>query len=183
MSNNNKEHETLYVNIGNPTQDNFWVLNPQFLVFEPFKSYYKNEKDKNRSSKMMIGIAMCYDPNSKLFNLPLEDRIEILNKDYLVDTPKFDEQLVEMYVKLTTTPAQKNLSTIEELLNKRTRFLQSVDYDLENAEKLDKFIAGTVNIFKSLALAKNEVEKARGMRNEGGAKADTELSLADKGLI
>ena len=89
----NSKQVLLHVNLEDP-QDNFWLLNPQLKVTEPFKSTWKldKDKDKKKSSEMMFALAMVYDPASKYRNLPEADRISLLEEDYLSGKLKIDKR-------------------------------------------------------------------------------------------
>lgn len=172
----------LHVNIEDP-DDNFWTLNPQFKHTEPFKNLYKQDKDKAKvaSSKIMFAIAMIYDPASKYRNLPLTDRIELLEEDYLLGKIKLHEDLINQYVKLTQSPSQRNLIENFNLLDRRTAFLKDLDYTLEKAKEVDAMFANTEKIYKALSIAKAEVAKEEG--STASTKGGQELSLGDQNEI
>lgn len=173
---------TLHVNLENP-EDNFWELNPQLKLIEPFKSFYKGDRDRTKiaSSKVMFAIAMVYDPKSKYRNLAINDRLEIIEEDYLLGKIKLHQPLVDMYQRMTQSPSQRNLNEIYNLLEKRTLFLKEVEYSLDTSKEVDNLFANTEKIYKALAIAKAEVAKEEG--STSSTKGGQELSLADQGEI
>lgn len=172
----------LHVNLEDP-EDNFWVLNPQLKVCEPFKSFYKKDKDKDKvsSSKIMFAIAMVYDPASKYKNLPEPDRLELLEEDYLLGKITIPKDLIEQYISLTQSPAQRNLIENYNLLDKRTQFIKTIEYTLDKSKEIDMMFANTEKIYKALGIAKAEVAKEEG--STSSTKGGQELSLADQGEI
>jgi hypothetical protein len=68
-------------------EENFWDINPQFKVALSFKDLYKNDKSKGRkdSSKLMWFIAYIYDPGSLYYNLPLQEKEEVIGEDFMDD--------------------------------------------------------------------------------------------------
>lgn len=172
----------LHVNLEDP-EDNFWVLNPQLKVAEPFKSLFKGDKDKDKkaSSKVMFAIAMIYDPASKYRNLPINDRLELMQEDYLLGKVILDTDLIEQYIKLTQSPAQRNLIENYNLLDKRTTFIKTLEYTIEKSKDIDTMFANTEKIYKALGIAKAEVAKEEGTTSS--TKGGQELSLADQGEI
>lgn len=172
----------LFVNLQDP-DTNFWELNPQFKIIEPFAAYYKADKDKAKvsSSQVLFAIGMVYDPASKLKNLPVEDRISLVEEDFLLGKLLLPKNLVDHYVSLTTTAAKRNMTAMENLLDKRTQFLNGVVYTLTTSKEVDALFANTEKIYKALSAAKAEVAKEEGKTSS--TKGDQELSLADQGEI
>lgn len=171
------------INIINPDYS-FWELYPELKVLDEFK--YIQKEYKTKSSDVMWFIVMCFDIDSKYINLPIEDRVKILSKDYLKDKDWYSknkqniDKAVTIYEKLIDTPARRHLRQWIETLEKRTRFLRDTNYDLDNFDKIDKMAANSANIFKTFETIQKELSKEEG---RGATKGGHELSLSDSDEI
>lgn len=157
----------------------FWKLYPEFSNIEEFKQL---KKDFKNSSDVMWFIVNCFDLNSKFINLTLDDRVEIVGKDYLGD-PFFYQKnklklqsLIELYEKMNDTPIQRHMRQWTETLEKRTKFLRECEYDLDNFESLDKMAVGTEKLLATFEKIKKSLEVEKG---EGTTKGNAIPSLAD----
>ena len=67
------------------TESNFWKINPQLVFPKEFSNLRGKDKsrDKKISSKIMWGIALLLDPDSKFSNIPFNDRKKMIARDYL----------------------------------------------------------------------------------------------------
>jgi hypothetical protein len=171
------------------TDENFWEVNPQFKIALSFKDLYKGDKSKKRidSSKMMWFISFVHDPNSTYYNLPLEEKEEVIGEDYMEDLTYANrhknklEQLIEDYVRLTHSTIDRHLKQWIISLDDRTHFLSTVKYDLDNYKDLDTMAANTPKVFDTFRKIKEEQEKeASGGGNIKGGGIE---SLADTGEI
>lgn len=166
---------------------NFWDLYPEFKFFQPFKDVYKGDKSKGRkeSSIMMWFIAFCYSKSSKFKNLNpdgLDGKHTVVGEDYCGDRnyySKHQEQLVpliESFIDMQYTPLEKHLKTWDDLLNKRTAFLKTQDYNLETYDDLDKMAVGTSKVYLTIKNIQDELNKEDG---SGVAKGGAVPSLND----
>lgn len=157
----------------------FWKLYPEFTKIEEFKQLRKEFKN---SSDVMWFIVNCFDLNSKFINLPLEDRVQIVGKDYLGDSSFYQtnrvklDSLIELYEKMNDTPIQRHMRQWTETLEKRTKFLRECEYDLDNFDKLDKMATGTTALLVAFEKIKKSLEAEKG---EGTTKGNAIPSLAD----
>lgn len=157
----------------------FWKLNPEFNKIEEFKQLKKEYKN---SSDVMWFIVLCFDLDSKFINLPIEDRVEVLGKDYLKDPYFYKNNLrklqpiIELYEKLNDTPIRRHLRQWVETMEKRTKFLRECDYDLDTFEALDKMAIGTEKLLIVFDKIKKSQEAEKG---EGTTKGNAIPSLAD----
>jgi hypothetical protein len=162
---------------------NFWEIYPDLSIIEEFK---KIQKDYKKSSDIMWFIVLCFDLDSKYINLPIEERTELLSKDYLKDKDWYRNNhtliadAVKMYENLTDTTSRRQLRQLKETMEKRTKFLRETEYDLDNFEKLDKMASNTANLFKVLEAIEKQLSKEEGI---GATKGGHELSLADQDSI
>lgn len=168
------------INVINPGY-NFWEIYPQLKNIEEFKNLQTDFKTK--SSSIMWFICLCFDLDSKFINIPLDERTELLSKDYIGDKDfyKKNQQLIEpsiiMYQRLIDTPARRHLRQWLETLEKRTKFLKDTEYDLDNYDKLDKMAVGTSKIFDTFKVIQDQMNKEKG---SGSTKGGHELSLSDQ---
>ncbi len=171
------------------TSVNFWEVNPQLKIAGIFKTHYEEDKSKGKtaSSKVMWFIALLTDLDSKYYSLPFEDRIELLEEDYLnhigfyKENKKLVDDLVIFYQKLADTPAERHIRQWDDTLEKRSEFLRTMEYNLDNFDKVDKLAANTQSIFKTLNQIKKDIELER--TGGGTAKGGAMESLSDTGEI
>lgn len=170
-------------------EDNFWEVNPQFKIALSFKDLYKLDKSRKHidSSKMMWFIAFVHDPNSIFYNLPLEEKEEVISEDYMDDISYSKKNklklipLVDDYIKLTHSTIDRHLRQWIISLDDRTHFLSTVKYDLDNYKDLDTMAANTPKVFDTFKKIREEQEKeASGGGNIKGGGIE---SLADTGEI
>jgi len=157
----------------------FWKFYPEFNKIEEFKNL---KKDYKNSSDVMWFIVNMFDLESKFVNLPLEDRAEVLGKDYLGNKNFYKTELskieasIEMFKKLNDSAIERHHRQLLDTMDKRTRFLKEQDYDLENYDKLDKMVTGTVGLLTALDKVKKSLEAEKG---ESTTKGNAIPSLAD----
>jgi hypothetical protein len=168
--------------------DNFWEANPQFKVALSFKELYKRDRSKNKheSSKMMWFVALTHDIGSTYYNLPQQEKYEIIGEDFVGDidyAQKHDEALEPLiadYIKLTTTAGDRHLLEWDIRMADRTSFLAKTKYDLENFDKLDKMNANTMSMYNNLKKIKDDISKED---SGGDTKGKFKESLNDSGEI
>jgi hypothetical protein len=157
------------VELFNP-DENFWEVLPQYRVAEPFKSLYKKDKSRGKkdSSLMMWFVVLCYDRGSKYFKLTPdgEDGKHYViggdycgNVNYYEDNKDVLDSCISMYIKMNYSAMERHLKTWEDLLDKRTAFLQSQDYNLETFEDLDKMAVGTEKVYKTIKNVLDDLNK------------------------
>lgn len=182
---------------------NFWEVNKEFKTIEPFKKLYSNDKTKNKqqSSLTMWFVALCYDFDSKFFNLDESDRIAIVGKDFCGSESFYSsnksviDSCIERYVHITDSPAQKALREWNDKMMERARFMKNTVYTADsyemndygkqvlikgNAELLDKMMSNTKKLYDDLKRINEELSKEElSAIGKGGRVA----SLSDSGEI
>lgn len=131
---------------------NFWKLNPQLIIPEVFNALYKGDKskDKQDSSKIMWAIALLLEPESKFYNLPVTERREIISKDYLkIDKFKWDsiDKEVKFYERMILTPAQRQLSEWNRLMDEKNEYMRTLKYNSDTAELIEKLLISNGKLF------------------------------------
>lgn len=164
--------------------ENFWELYPDFKLALSFKDIYKSDKSRNKesSSRLMWFTALTTDLNSRYYNLPEEERFAVIGGDYMDDeqyykhnTEKVD-RLIEDYIKLQFTAAQRQLREWDKKQDERSQFIANLKYDLNTYEDLDKMAVNTKRIYDTLKTIKEELSKEDG---NGTAKGGATPSLND----
>ena len=124
---------------------NYWEIDPQLKVIEPFATLYKEDKSKKKSnsSLTMWAIALFADPESRFKNLSEDKKKELIEKDYIRHKCKdFDwkslAEGIEVYRSLYITQAQRSLIDWENKLKEMDDFLKYITNDLAKGETNDK---------------------------------------------
>ncbi len=146
------------------TKTDFFKANPQ-LNIETFKKV---------SSNVMWAIALLYDTKSKFFNLPIDDRLNIIKKEFLKDKDfnieKYKNQ-IELYVKLTTTPAKRQLIQWNRILDEKSKYLETIRYSSETYNDIEKMLSSNTKLYEELSRITSAIEmEEAGSAVKGGAK-------------
>jgi hypothetical protein len=155
--------------------EDFFKLNPQYKTISPFDKYKKQ-------SKLLWFVVFAHSKDSRLSKLPADERYGIVSedicgdKDYYKKNQKDLDILIDAYVNLIQTPFERHLKVWEELLDKRTKFLQTQEYDLGTFESLDKMAIGTEKVYATFKKIMSDVEKEK---FEDGIRGGEASSLND----
>lgn len=166
-------------------KENFWKTNKQLVIPEQFSKfkYDDRSRDKEESSDIMWAIALLIDPDSKFVRLPLQQRKDIIAKDFL-KKPKFDwdkyRDIIELYKKLMLTPAQRQLAIWEEKLDEKTQLMSETKYTIDNAELLEKLLGSNSKLFAELDRIKEQLERDEDL---GSVKGGSIESASEIGII
>jgi hypothetical protein len=175
-------------------ENNFWECNPQFKIVYPFKELYNNDKSKlkKHSSNIMWAIALCYHPDSDLYNIKdKEVRVFDMVKDDSFKLENYKQHILE-FKDMTLTEAQKSLTAWDERIKDRDNFLKEQVYTFDayteegknikgNAEQLDKMAANTYKLYQEYFKIKKELEEEKSQNIKG--KGGKNKSLTDSGLM
>jgi uncharacterized protein YecA (UPF0149 family) len=159
----------------------FWEQNSHFLLLDPFKTFYKNDKSrkKKRSSKIMWAIALLVHPLSKFSDSSYEKRKEIIIEDFLdFETLDWDtkySQLLDAFKEHAMTRKQVIVSMWGDKLDERMDMLSETKYTIENAEELDKAMARTEKIWNVYMQALKDLDDESSHNQvQGGAEESAE---------
>lgn len=166
---------------------NFWESNEQYKVAEPFKSLYKNDKSmgKASSSMKMWFVVFCYDRDSKYFKLQPDGedgKHYVIGNDFCGNANFYEDhreeldRVIEMYIRMNYSPMQRHLKTWEDLLDKRTKFLQDQQYNLDTFDALDKMAVGTQKVHATIKQVIDDLSKEE---SSGTIKGGAVASLND----
>jgi hypothetical protein len=125
---------------------NFWELNQQFKIANPFKTIYAKDKSKGKkeSSKLMWFVAHCYDISSKFYRLPVEEKHKVISEDFCGDVNFYEDNkdllndLVEAFINLQDTPVQRAMRTLNKKLEERARLIDETEYTFDYYEEDDR---------------------------------------------
>ena len=178
------------------TGKNFWKVNPQLQTIGIFKEFFDSDKtrDKDSSSKIMWGIALVYDVESRFYNLPEEDKKRFIATDYLKD-PKFPwdayKEHIDFFLLNCTTQAERSLIEWDSKMQERSEFIRDTKYTLGTvnskgyysggtATVIDAMLANTKKLYDQYRQVLEDLMKEKGKgRTYGGASE----SATEKGLI
>jgi hypothetical protein len=149
---------------------NFWEVNQQFKITNPFKTVYKNDKSKGKkiSSLHMWFVALCYDQNSHYYKQPVEDKHKLIGEDYCGNETYYEDNqdllddLIEAFINMQDSPARRALRDWEVKIVQRAKFLREATYTFDEfveddrgkwitkkgtADQLDKMLGNTKKLF------------------------------------
>lgn len=166
------------------TSENFWELYPDFKTALSFKQLYKSDKSRNKewSSKIMWYVAYTTDMNSKYYKLPENEKHAVIGLDYMDNENYYNDNLerlvplIEDYIKINFSSAQRQLREWEIKMDERAEFIKKMPYNLENYEDLDKMAANTSKLFDTFKKIKEDISKEEG---DGVGKGGAVASLND----
>lgn len=164
---------------------NFWELYKDYRFVSPFKQLYDNDITKNKkySSQVMWFISFCYSKVSKYKNMSevsdQYNKFQVVSEIVFNNPTKYEsienlQELKESFLKLNLSAVERNLLMWDQLLDNRTRFLQTQDYNLQNFDELDKMAANTSKVVDAIKKLKDELSKEEGA---GLGKGGAEISL------
>ena len=170
------------------TNISFWELFPILKKHSAFKDLYSKDKSRGKlpSSNMMWAFALYVDisPANTFRNESAEDRLDLINEDYLtkttsLDLVKYKDQLAAMS-KLLMPRKKAVLKNYLDKLDERAQLLQDTSYSLENATVLDKLIENTDKLYTAIS----NIEASLENEEEGGAvKGGRHESLSEQGKL
>ncbi len=186
--------------VWNPTE-NYWSLHPMMTVLGEFKSYYQQDKtkDKSESSRIMWAIAMLLDPHTDnaLRSTETTDRVRIIVEDYL-EEPEFDWEhpyvvaLITEYKFLAMTHLERQVTNFETKLEQRDRFLADTDYTLDSySEKSKSVVKGTAKELDGMMINTSKLngeyrslkEALEAAENAGDMKGGATESAGESGAL
>ena len=162
----------------------FWDSNPQLKFMSPFNEVFVwKGKSPEWTSKAMWAVYLLCDPSSKFARMPHDERVKEIEKHFMKGKVFHYEKIkacIDKYPDLVLTLTQKDFKVWEELIHKRTEFLQDKEYSSDTYEMLDRMLKDTEGIFKRFLNIKAEMEKEEAEKTtRGGMKQ----SAAEKGLL
>ena len=130
------------------TDKNYWEIFPEIKTHPQFNKLHTEDKSKNKlqSSQIMWALHLVCHPKSMMYYDPnkLKNVQGLLPKDYTLE----NNPILDVYRNIMLTEAQRALSDWDEMIRKRSSYLKSQEYTLEDGAELDKLHKNTYSIFK-----------------------------------
>lgn len=156
-------------------REQFWDVNPEFKFVAPYDAFFSSTKDKKKSSVVMWAIFLLCDINSPKMRLRLDEREDEI-KTYFVKDSDFNfkkyQELIDAYPRVVLSKIQRELKVWQDKIEERNKFLESVSYDLNTFEALDKMLKDSKAIWEAFGKIYKEYQeenietRARGGREE-----------------
>ena len=165
------------------TNANFWRVNPQLVIAFKDINELDDSFDKIISSRIMWGIALLVDSESKYKNLDEADKKALIERNYIKDDEfKWEDykEYITLYEDLALSKVKKKLRNWENKLEERDEFIRSIAYNEITFEMLDKMMSNSKKIWDEYIKTLGEIDKEE---NEGVVKGGALESLAEQGRI
>jgi hypothetical protein len=156
-------------------KDKFWEVNPEFKFVAPYDAFYTSITDKKKTSMVMWAIYLLCDINSPKIRLRLDEREEEI-KTFFIKDSEFTftryQELIDAYPKVVLSKIQRELKVWHDKIEERNKFLESVTYDMNTFEALDKMMKDSKPIWEAFGKVYKEYQeenietRARGGREE-----------------
>lgn len=166
------------------TKSDFWEVNPQLVVVSEFAAI--KAKYKKESSNIMWALALVYDYDSKFFNIPENERVELICKDYLGDPSFFSSNKVDIlpairaYDKLQEDSERRYLRIWSDKVEEITKVLKDTPVDVDNIENITKMLLLQEKLMEQKDKIEERLQKKEAKsRLRGGATA----SLLESGEL
>jgi hypothetical protein len=163
---------------------NFWEVNPQLRVPEPFSGFYSQDKSKGKShsSKLMWALAFFADFDSKYRALSENERKRLVSEDILKE-PGFDWNTISDYVKawdMFKSVPMKQMCEWERLMNEKTEYMRTLKYNAETADEIEKRLLSNTKLYSEY----EEIMARLIQEGEGGTMMGGGMeSLTERGEI
>ncbi len=179
---------------------NFWEINPQLILHNPFSKLYNSSKNTNKTSLDAWMIFFLSDPDptkNTFYRIPYKQRLDTLQKNY---HPKFDpdnaiiQECLEQYSQLILTAVERSLKEEIDSMVQRAKLLRTTDYTLDKtviehgkpltikgtATQLDSMRAKTPKLYENYEkLQQKFIKQQEETRIRGGRKE----TASEKGLL
>jgi hypothetical protein len=180
-------------------QVSFWEDNSDLLAISCIRDFYELDKSegKNYSSTVMWAIYFIYDYESRYFTIPYEERVKLIEKDFLDKEGFFKEneenlkEIIEVYRYLQKDSEYRYLDTWQETVESRRLFLERLKEHAEGLmsnspeksvkiwESIDKMLLNS----KEILAQKDEILERINKQGKIKIKGDLKLSLLAKGVL
>lgn len=158
----------------------FFKANPVYLadpIFKEVKTKYKKDY-----SNILWFIALTNDPDSKYTNWSKYTKESELNyllpEKFLPKESEYLDFLSKRYLSLCETHTMRLLRVWKETIDKKTKFLEEIEYDAQTYEMIEKMLAGNLKSYKEWEEINKQLQKDKGA-NMGGSQN----SLSDDEVI
>lgn len=146
------------------------------------KIIFAQQYRENIPSQVMWALLLYVHPRSEFFNLDLSTREYLLKKEYLGDDDfnfaDYEEALAAVKEYVLTT-AEAYLSFWDKKIRERVQYMDSIPYDKDNYDMLDKMLKDGYPMMKQF----KEIKKDFDSEVNSSTVGDREESLLEKGII
>lgn len=146
------------------------------------KLIYANEYRAKVPSNIMWALLLYVHPRSAYFNLELSTRRQLLKKELIKD-PNFNfddyEATLSLMKEHSMSVAESYMTFIDKKVRERKEFMDSVPYNANTYEMLDKMMKEGYPMMKQLKEIKKDFDSEVSSQTEG----QEEESLLEKGLL
>lgn len=165
-------------------EHSFWKTYPEYLTFPEFAALQDLDKSKGNadSSQAMWAMLFYCHPKSPYFYLPNKE--ETLEKNVLKGKGSFvvfrESGALELFEDICTSEAEKSMRAWSELMKKRRKFMNDVEYsssDMKKNETIDKMAERNKKIYDDYFVIKKALD------DEYNSQAGTTNSLSDSALF
>jgi len=174
--------------------NNFWEYNPQYLSIEPFKSLHSKDrsKDKKDSSDKMWSIALIYHPDSDIY-YTINKEEKVLSAKFGLTSKQSDDfikkhkDVIDEFIEISCTQAQKSLISWDKRMKARDEFLTTQKYSFgytdsegnefkDNTKALDEMQSRTGKMYEEFNKIKKELlEESVKNNNKGYSSKDVTI--------
>jgi hypothetical protein len=167
----------------------FWDCYKEIKVISEFKKLYEEDEseDKEKSSDIMWYIYFMADPNSIFASMDMIERYYLVSaermgdEEYYINNQNWLDSLIEKYIKITDTPIRRLYKTYSDTIDGRTRFMKSLEYDVENFINIDKMMVSTKAIFDTEEKLKKMLQQEQDKVTS--SRGNEKLSLTDQNQV
>ena len=160
----------------------FWEVYPAFKSIKPFKEFYEGN-EAVESSMLMWFIAYCYKLGSPFYGMEEGRKLEMVGESLLGDKKYYKknkeelDHLIEPYCEVVDSAWDRELRVWDKKMDEKTVFINSLPYDADTWEMIDKMLGANVKLHQDL----ERIQKAREIEKSGVKKGGGLPSESDTG--
>lgn len=115
------------------TQDNFFDVNPDVMYYDYVQDIYA-DYGREEASKIMWAIYLSEDPNSSFYNLPKEERRNMIRENYLkkenFDWDEFD-MLIKSYRRMFLSKGEAMFKVWMDKMEEMTEWINEMNFETD----------------------------------------------------
>lgn len=155
----------------------YWGVdnNSDLLAIKEVKEVY-DRFGEEKSSRVMWGIELIWGYDSKFSSLPEDERIRILEEDYIGEVGFYGKHkgilgvIIEKYKKVMESSELRYVRSWEAKVEERRRYMEGLKYNDENWKKLDEMLMKSSEILEQKKVIMSLVKKDSGVKIKGNLK-------------
>lgn len=164
---------------------NFWEINPQLTLINPYKTIWKKDRTKNKAKSSDLAWAVFLyaetSQNTIFSRYNQDERKVILEEEFNVklDSP-IAKELIEFYENNCLDDIEKQLKDYEDFLKRRTAYILSQDWNLETASELDRAASQSKKIWDDYIKIKKEFDAHQ---EKAHIEGNRQMSALEEGVL